>query len=192
MLSPVNKSIRVKSGSESSCASLRTCLDTRPITSSTLMSLHTSCLGTERTAKFLQKGLTPQGPQSHGFNPPASEHQHVLFGPPGSQEATVNCETIAKWQLLTTGSANVCVGWSNTLARNTENSGMLCVGSKEYCRGRKGPRVYEFYWSLFIWLTFILSHHFWMKPFGQYWLYFALFFCHRIIIKMDLLLNSVF
>lgn len=85
------------------------------------MPLHTLCMGAAVTAKFFHKGLTSRRPQSHGFNPPSAEHQHVLFGPPGSQEATVNCETIVKWQLVTTGSANVCLGWSNTLARKSGN-----------------------------------------------------------------------
>lgn len=78
-------------------------------------------MGTGGTAKFFHKGLTPQRPQSHGFNLPSAEHQHVLFGPPGSQVATVNCETIVKWQLVTAGSANVCLGWPNTLARKSGN-----------------------------------------------------------------------
>lgn len=114
------QNIGVKPGSESLCGSYRICLDTRPKTSPILVSLHTLCMWTAVTAKFFHEGLTPQRPQSHGFNPPSAEHQHVVFGPPGSQEATINCETIVKWQLVTTGSTNVCVGWSNPLERKTK------------------------------------------------------------------------
>lgn len=61
-----------------------------------------------------------------------------------------------------------------------ETSSMLCVGSTEYCRGKKG--------SLFMNLTgqYINLTHlhfeppFLMKSFGQYKQYFALFFCQSI------------